>query len=476
MTEAEWRQLLADRDARITEQDALILALREQIAALDATVQELRARLNADSTKSNRPPSSDGLKKPKPKSLRKPSGKRVGGQLGHPGSSLSCMDPKTIIEHRPDASCDACGTVLPEPQMVEARQVIDLPPIALEATEHRLFEVRCGCGKVCRPSWPPHVEARVQYGPRIRALAVHLTQHHMLPIDRCSTILEDLCGASISGATLQHACIDAAKQVEPVVKEIGEALSQAAVAHADETGFRVEKRLHWLHTVCTSTLTFIHGHAKRGYEAMEDGGVLSKFHGILIHDCWKPYWRLACEHALCNAHIVRELTALQEDYGQPWAGKLKTILLEALSEAKANDEAVLAPERLHHYQHRASIQIGYGKRDNPEQRTMNGKRKGKQSVARNLLERLQRLKNEVWRFASDARVAFTNNTAEQAIRMPKVKQKVSGCFRTLAGAQRFCTIRSYLDTMRKQGRNPLEALTQALQGTPLRPDLTTTAV
>jgi len=471
MTEAEWRKCLAERDARIAEQDVCIADLRVQIATLQELVRELYARLNADSTKSNRPPSSDGLKKPTPKSLRKPSEKQVGGQPGHPGSSLSCIDPHTIIEHRPDARCDACGEALPEAEVIEARQVIDMPPLALEATEHRLFEARCRCGKVCRASWPSFVESRVQYGPRVRALAVHLTQHHMLPFERCSTILEDLCGASISVATLQHACIDAANQVTPVVEEIGDALLHSPVAHADETGFRVEKRLYWLHTVCTSDLTFIYCHPKRGYDAMEAGGLLTRFRGILIHDCWKPYWLLDCEHALCNAHLLRELTALEEDYDQTWAGKLKALMLEALNESKASENG-LSPNRLKHYQHRAGIQLGYGRRDNPEQFSTNGKRRGKQSVATNFLRRFGMFRDEIWRFAHDIRVPFTNNLAEQAIRMPKVKQKVSGCFRTFAGAQRFCVLRSYLETMRKQGKKLLDALTQALEGNPMRPDLT----
>ena len=465
----EWKQLLAERDARIAQQDAIILSLLSKVEALEALVIELRAQINANSSKSNRPPSSDGFKKPTPKSQRKSSGKNVGGQTGHLGSSLARSEPDTVIEHRPDPHCNACGKQLPDAQFVEARQVVDIPPISVTVTEHRLFEASCSCGAICRSSWPAFVTAGIQYGARMRALAVYLTQHHMLPFERCAAILEDLCGASISVATLQYACVQAAQELAPVVQEIGDALSVAPVAHADETGFRIEKRLHWLHTVCNPDLTFIYAHPKRGYEAIEAGGILSKFRGILIHDCWKAYWRLPCEHGICNAHLVRELTGLEEDYKQIWAGKLRLILLEALDEVNRSN-GTLPLGRLKHYQHRASIQIGYGKRNNPKQTARKARGKCKQSSATNLLIRFEKYKDDIWRFASDARVPFTNNCAEQAIRMPKVKQKVSGCFRTLAGAQRFCVIRSYLDTMRKQGKNLLEALRQTLQGTPLSPN------
>ena len=455
MTEAEWKQLLSERDARI--------------AALESIILELRAQINANSSKSNRPPSSDGLKKPAPKSQRKSSGKNVGAQAGHPGSLLARSQPDTVIEHRPELDCHACGKPLPDATCVESRQVVDIAPIALTVTEHRLFEAACSCGVASGSPWPPFVTTGVQYGARIRALAVYLTQHHMLPFKRCANILEDVCGASISVATLQYACVQAAQELAPIVKKIGNALSRAEVVHADETGFRVEKRLHWLHTVCNQNLTFIHAHPKRGYEAIEAGGVLPRFHGILIHDCWKAYWRLKCEHGLCNAHLIRELTGLEEDYKQKWAGKLRLILLEALGEINRNMGA-LTPERLKQYQHRASIQIGYGKRDNPKQMKRKGGGKCKQSVATNLLIRFEKLKDDIWRFAYDIRVPFTNNCAEQAIRMPKVKQKVSGCFRTLAGAERFCIIRSYLDTMRKQGKNLIETLRGALQGASVIPN------
>jgi transposase len=454
MTDADWRALLAERDAEIAE--------------LKAIICDLQARLNADSTKSSRPPSSDGLKKPNPKSLRKPSGKKVGGQPGHPGTSLSRMEATSIIEHRPAPLCSACGEELPESHIVETRQVIDIPPISLEATDHHLFEAHCRCGHRAQGSWPISVESYVQYGSRLRALAVHLTQQHMLPFERCSSLMQDLFGASISVATLQRACIIAKQEVQPVVESIGVELRRAAVAHADETGFRVNKRLHWLHTVATSDFTYIHCHPKRGYEAMKAGGVLPTFRGTLIHDCWKPYYLLSCSHALCNAHLLREMTALHEDYGQAWAGKLKTIMLEAFAEVNSKQRS-LSSERLKHYQHRASIQIGYGKRDNPEAPKSRKRGRQKNSVAWNFLRRLSKYHDDIWKFAVNPHVGFTNNIAEQAVRMPKVKLKVSGCLRTLEGAQRFCAIRSYLDTMRKQGQNTLEALVRALEGHPIFP-------
>src|ERR1700761_2460585 len=225
MTEAEWQACLAERDAYIAEQGARIAQQDARIAELEALIFELQARLNANSTKSNRPPSSDGLKKPNPKSLKKSGVRKVGAQPGHPGSTLSFIDPKTIVEHRPDANCDNCGAALPQSQLVEARQVFDVPPMLIEATEHRLFASQCRCGKVLRGSWPSGVDSHVQYGSRIRGLVVYLTEQHMLPFKRCSSLLGDLFHASISTAVVQQACSQAANVLTPVVAEIGDALS-----------------------------------------------------------------------------------------------------------------------------------------------------------------------------------------------------------------------------------------------------------
>ena len=453
---------LSDLDGlSVAEKDDLIRSLFARVQELTAKVAELEGRLAQDSRNSSKPPSSDGYGKPKPKSLRTPGQNPTGGQKGHEGHTLKKAErPDHIVTHAPPTICDACGLPLPEATGVEARQVFALPPTHYEVTEHRVLGVRCACGKRHRGAFPEGVTAPVQYGPRLKAAVVHLTQHHMLPAQRTADLMGDLAGLPLSDATVLAAVAEARERLEPTVTAIGQAIIAAPIAQADETGMRVAGKLHWLHVLTTPCLTWMGIHPNRGKKAFDAFGLLTSFVGTLIHDGWKPYRDLVCKHALCNAHHLRELTYVFEEMGQAWANPLIEMLVEACHAAGGP----LSADRIAHFRSLYLEIIAAGEAANPRAPPSGKRGRTRQSKAVNLLHRLRTSTDDVLRFMTDPGVPFTNNLAEQAVRMPKVKQKVSGCFRTLAGAQSFCTIRSYLDTLRKQGVNLFHALTQTFQG------------
>lgn len=448
--------------------------MRALVIEQQALIAELRAKLAEDSHNSNKPSSTNGFRTPpKPKSLREKSGKKSGGQPGNPGKNLMPVEnPDHVIVHVPPTVCDDCGTLLPEPSIAEKRQVFDLPVMRYESTEHRLLQTICRCGKLHRGAFPDEVTATVQYGPRIRAAAVYLINQQMMPLRRTTETIEDLCGLSISEATVVAACAEAEERLHPTVDAIAAALQNVPVAHADESGLKIGGKLHWLHVVVTVMLTLIGFHKKRGEEGMSALGVLNAFQGTLVHDGWESYRKLSCVHALCNAHHLRELIALFEQ-GQTWAARMIDLLRQACHEVNQAADGVLDEERRAWYRATYEAILCEGERDHPWVESPSGKRgRPKQSKATNLLWRLRTYADDVWRFISDPNVPFTNNLAEQAIRMPKVKLKISGGFRTAAGARSFCVIRSYLATMRKQGANLFEALTSTFQGDVPQPCLT----
>ena len=475
LSDAKKDALILSLQAIVAEQRIVIEQLRTIVAEQQKAIEELRAavtqleaQLAANSANSNRPPSSDGLKKgpPKPRSLRRRSGKKPGGQPGHPGVAPAWENnPDQIVVHAPPSFCETCNAPLPEPSLFAARQVFDLPEIHHVVTEHRALESQCSCGKLHRGTFPDGVEAPMQYGPNVQALAIYLTHHQMLPMQRTSDLINDAFGLPFSPASVQRAVVDAVDRLTPTVDAIADALRAAPVAHADDTGLRVQSKLHWLHTVTTPLLTWLGCHKRHGVEAMNDQGILAHFRGTLVHDGCESYRTFDdCLHSLCNAHHLRELKALAEDHGQQWAEHLGTLLQEACHEVNVSADARLSPTRIAQYRFQYDAILSLGERENPV-RPPSGKRgRTKQSEATNCLGRLRKYADDVWRFTEDPDVPFTNNLAEQALRMPKVKQKVSGGFRTREGADRFCVIRSYLDTMRKQGGHLLKILTQACAG------------
>jgi transposase len=451
------------------EKDALIEALWARVAALAATVEELKGRLAKNSRNSSKPPSSDGLNKPKPKSLRTRGEKPTGGQKGHTGHTLKRVaQPDRIQTHPPASQCDTCDRPLDTAVVVETRQVFDLPPLRCEVTEHQVLEAQCTCGKVHRGTFPAAVSAPVQYGPHSKAAVVQLSHHHMLPLARTGELMGDLFGLPMSDATVLAIQAEAQVRLAPTVAAMGEALKAAPVAHADETGMRVAGKIHWMHVLVTPLLTWLGAHPKRGKQAFDAFGLLIVFAGTLIHDGWKPYRELACKHGLCNAHHLRELTYVFEQMGQAWAKCLFDLLLAACHEVAAVG-APLPAERIAYYRTAYDQILTTGEAANPRAPPSGKRGRTKQSKALNLIDRLRLYADDVWRFMIDPAVPFTNNLGEQVIRMPKVKQKVSGGFRTAGGLDTFCTIRSYLATMHKQGANLFNALTLTFQGTPPQP-------
>lgn len=454
----------------MAEKDALIGELWARLAALTGTVAELQGQLAKNSRNSSKPPSSDGLNKPKPKSLRQKGEKPTGGQTGHPGHTLKRVaQPDRIATHAPTAShCDSCRRPLGEAAVVETRQVFDLPPLRCEVTEHQVLAVPCACGKVHRGAFPAAVSAPVQYGPYSKAAVVPLTHHHLLPLARTGKLMGDLFDLPMSDATVLAIQAEAQERLAATVAAMGEALKCAPVAHADETGMRVAGKLHWMHVLVTPLLTWLGAHPNRGQQAFDAFGLLIAFAGTLIHDGWRPYRKLACTHGLCNAHHLRELTYVFEQLGQAWAKCLIDLLLAAGHEVTAAG-APLSVERVAHYRMAYDRILATGAAANPRAPPSGKRGRTQQSKALNLIDRLHTYADDVWRFMTDPGVPFTNNLGEQAVRMPKVKQKISGGFRTPGGLNTFCTIRSYLATLHKQGMNPFHALILTFQGSPPQP-------
>lgn len=472
---------LAIEDARrlsYAELEARVAEQASRIAELEALVAELRSRLDQNSRNSSKPPSSDGYAKPavnKKRSLRRRSGRKPGGQLGHQGHHLERReDPDRTILH-PVERCDCCGRVVSQQPIVESqsRQVFDLPEMPrLDCVEHWIQKRRCECGHLASSSFPAGVTAPVCYGPRIRALGIYLVSYQHLPYERAAEILSDWAGAPISVGTLQAFVTQGADGLEEFLEEIRSQLASAAVAHFDETGGRIEGRLGWIHSASTETLTLLTAHRKRGVEAMNDAGVLPRFRGVAVHDGWAPYRNFTdAVHALCGAHHLRELMA-SEEAGQAWALGMGCLLLDAkdaVDQAEAGGRQRLSKTTLAelHASYRELIALGY--EENPGLAAAQDGRRGTRTKAQNLLLRLDQREQEVLRFAHDFGVPFDNNLCERDLRMVKLQQKISGCWRTSEGAERFLAIRSYLSTARKQGLRPIDVLCRLAAGEPWLP-------
>ena len=449
----------------------LIASLRAENAALRAEIAELRRRLNLDSSNSSKPPSSDGLKK-KPRigaSLRGRSGKRSGGQTGHEGGTLrQVADPYTVVRHEACA-CRHCGFALDARSAtgLEKRQVFDVPERPperpLTVTEHQAAIYHCAhCRGVTKAAFPEGVVSPTQYGERIRAAAIYLNVQQLIPEDRVAQALRDLLGAAaICPASIVAWVGRKAQDLAPVYQAIGQRVGQAAVRHLDETGYRIAGKLRWLHTTSSSLFTFYRAGEKRGDIPRDLQG------GVVVHDHFLPYRGMeAVDHAFCNAHILRELQALIEIDKEPWAEAMRDLLLDAraaVGQARAAGETALPQTIVAAFVERywEAVRLGLAfHRHLPQLEQKAGARgRLKQREGRNLLERLKTFKTETLRFLTDFDVPFTNNLAEQDLRMMKVKMKISGSFRTLDGAKTFASLRSVVSTARKHGRNILQTLT-----------------
>ena len=450
--------------------------LREQVAQLSERISVLEAQVAKDSHNSHLPPSSDRFQR-QPKSLRKKSGKQPGGQAGHVGKTLKLSQtPDQVIVHAVE-HCQHCQQDLRQVAslQVERRQVIDLPPKRVLVIEHQAQQKCCpACHEISLAAFPQDVRAPVQYGAALGAVGVSLLQQQLLPYERASEVIEDLLGPAISVGTLQGLVARCAEQLAPVEEQIKAALTRAEVLHQDESGLYVAGQRHWMHVSATEHLTHYAVHPKRGKEALDAIGILKDFQGVSVHDGWRSYWQFLCQHALCNVHHLRELTFLEEEQGQAWAAEMKELLLEskaAVAQARALGRSCLHPLEVADWKARYGALLAEGYQAHPPDPPPETAKKGrrKQSPARNLLDRLSRYQEAVLLFLDNFAVPFDNSLAERDIRRVKVQQKVSGCFRSSAGAVAFCRIRGYLSTLRKQGVAVLTALEQALVGHPLSP-------
>jgi transposase len=459
----------------LLEMDARIHALEQRLQASEQRIKQLEDRLATNSSNSSKPPSTDGFKKPKPRSLRKKSGRRSGGQPGHPGHTLQRVDTPDHAQRCRVERCSVCGRSLASqpPECVESRQVHELPPRQMIVTEYQAEQKRCSCGHVNKAAFPEGVNAPVQYGPQIKALAVYLNQQQLLPYERTCELLGELLGCPISQGTLANIIAHCHEDIEAPVEQIKEQVTQAPVTHFDETGSRVDKKLWWLHSASTPHATYYDIHPKRGAEAMDAIGILPRFAGRAIHDAWRPYLTYECNHGLCNAHHLRELTFVHECHEQQWSGDLKHLLQEikkAVDQARpTTDHLAQAQIKAFQDSYRRILDDGYAANPLPVPLPTKKRGRPKKTKPRNLLERLDKHQDQVLGFMKDFSVPFDNNLAERDIRMMKVQQKISGPFRTPHGAQAFCRIRSYISTARKNAIGALDALTRVFAGNPFVP-------
>ena len=470
-------RVLLTMDARIHSLERQVQYLTNRLDQSDRRVRHLEEQLAKNSRNSSKPPSSDGFKKPAPKSLRKKGKRKSGGQPGHTGHTLKMADKPDHTEVHRVTECEHCGRCLADQSAdsVEKRQVHDLPPLRLIVTEHQAESKTCDCGRLNKAAFPENVNAPVQYGEGIKAAAVYLKNYQYLPYDRTCELLNDFFGCPMSEGTLANIIAQSHELAADPVEKIKELVERATVAHFDETGSRVEGKLWWLHSASTAQATYYDIHRKRGSEAFDDIGILPDFIGRAIHDFWKPYFGYSCAHGLCNAHHLRELIFVHEQHRQDWADRMIDCLLDikdAVDQAKETTEH-LPEKQISVFEERYQKILDEGYAQNPlpplpaNARKQRGRRK--KSKPRNLIERLDRHREEALAFMYDFNVPFDNNLAERDIRMMKVQQKISGMFRTEDGAKAFCRIRSYISTARKNAVGAMDALARLFSGAPFVP-------
>lgn len=465
----------------MTEEQARTLYAQGEEAVVDCLIRfaarltVLEEQVAKNSSNSSRPPSSDGLSKPPlkpmPQSLRKKTGKKPGGQQGRVGKTLLPVDePDQIVVHRP-TTCSHCQTPLKDASEVtySRRQVFEMPEPKILVTEHRAMRLCCpGCGKETQAPFPKEVVHPVQYGPNLLGFSTYLHSFHLLPFDRCAQIVQDITKAPFSAGSLSHALTTASGRLAAFEGQLDHALSQTQHQHADETGSRVAGKLHWIHVRCTKTLCRLFLHEKRGSEAVTD---LVSYRGCLMSDFYTSYVRLSCSHQFCGAHLLRELTFAHEEMGQGWAGSLKGVLEQMVScchRAREAGRVSVENAAILGDQFDALVQQGLQQTPLPEPRRRGRGRPGKGKV-RCLLERLRDFREAYLAFLFDLSLPFTNNEAERDLRMLKIKGKISGCFRTVGGAEVFCRLRSYLLTCQKQGIPVLDCLRSVFAGNPVLP-------
>lgn len=463
--------------ALVVEQAATITRLRAELARANERISELETRLARSSRNSSQPPSSDAFVKPAPKSQRRRTGRKPGGQDGHQGRTRAqTPDPDHVVKHEP-SMCGGCGADLGRAERtgLVRRQVVDLPPITPTVTEHHMIERTCACGKATRARAPKGVNAPVRFGANVRAVICYLYLGQFLSAKRTAQALSDLVGCTVSAGTVVATAHRAATALEAFTTCAAQRIAAAEVAHFDETSLRVAGSLAWVHSASTGKYSLLTVHPRRGTEAMDAAGVLPAFAGLAVHDAWAPYdtYTGVAGHVLCNAHLLRELQAVQDAAGEGawcWAGQAA----EALRQMKALVDAHLAKAaslegvdtgRLGALRHcwRSAVLLGLAQTSGRESKLV--------AKFHALARRMRDRQADYLRFTVDARAPFDNNAAEREVRMVKVRQKVSGCLRSLAGAGWFCAVRSYIATAAKNGIAMFDALVRLAEGECWMPEM-----
>jgi transposase len=454
-------QTIIDAKQLLMRDVALSLSERATIQALIDAVTVLSNRLNTDSSNSSIPPSLDP-NRPRDTIKQSPGEKRKpGAQKGHKGTTLKRISDPDEIEDIPiDRRTVPRGFY--KTIGYETRQVFDIN-ISLFVKEYRAEIIENERGETYVARFPDGIKQSAQYGNLTKASAVYLSQYQLIPLERVRDFFQAQANIPISKGSISNFNEEASQKLDPFIAWMKRQLIKSELLHADETGINIGGKNHWLHSLSNDKLTFFHADTKRGKEAMDRMEVLPFFKGILCHDHWKPYFQYLCTHVLCNAHHLRELQWCIDFENQAWAGLMKELLIE-INEKKHNVgfvEDALQKEYVKKYR----AILAQGEAECPVTNKIIKKRgKTKKSKSRNLLERLQNFEKETLRFMHEFLVPFTNNQGERALRMTKVQQKISGCFRSLQGAQNFCRIRSFIATCIKNHCNPTDALRLLFEG------------
>lgn len=452
--------------------------LTDLVNQLADRIKYLEDQISKNSSNSSKPPSSDGFKRQnKTKSMRKKSGKKAGGQKGHKGSTLKMVDiPDDVVHYQLD-ECPVCNNSLEhvKPVASEKRQVFDIPPISVIVTEHQAEVKQCPhCHNKSTASFPEGITNFTQYGTRIKAYASYLMNYQLLPFDRTAKVFNDLFNHKISPGTLAKFRKEAFDNLRPFENKVKKLLLKSNVINVDETGMRLLKKRYWFHVTSNSNLTYFMYHRKRGSEAINQMGILNKFAGTAMHDFFKPYLGYTnCKHAFCNAHHLRELTFMYEQYNHKWAEKMIKLLLtmKELADNQAQTKRRLNGRTIKHFRKRYERILKEGYTKTRIEFNMNPPPKYSQGKPKNLLDRLKVHAREVLAFMYDFTIPFDNNQAERDIRMVKLQQKISGTFRSETGPAYFARIRSYISTAQKQNVNIIDALENAFLGKPFIPTL-----